>query len=408
MLAFDAALNSIWAMEPDALDRLLEIASRVNEVSPEALEAYRAENLKRAERAKNRDGVAIIEAHGPLFKRANLFAAMSGATSYEMMRRDLQTALDDPKVRAIMFSIDSPGGEALGTSELAQAVFDARGKKPIAAYVSGMGASAAYWLASAVDPGNLVIDKSALLGSIGVQMALRESAPKPGEKTYRFVASQSPMKNADPGTEEGAAAIQGVVDSMAQVFVEAVSRNRNVATETVLSDFGKGGIFVGQEAVAAGLADRIGSFESVFAELSAKRTRKAKGATMSDETTFTAAERDAHAASILASEKTRVAGLRRIAAAHKASDSDLNAAIEGTTTVEAFALAQADKAAAAATVAAEAAAVAETARLAALKTDEEAAAQAASKAPPKGEAEEADALVASIAAYAPSARTPAK
>jgi ClpP class serine protease len=48
-------------------------------------------------------------------------------------------------------NIDSPGGEVNGANELAQAIYDARGKKPIVAYVGGAGASAAYWVASAAD-----------------------------------------------------------------------------------------------------------------------------------------------------------------------------------------------------------------------------------------------------------------
>lgn len=388
--ALDAALSATWAMEEHALERLLAIADRSIDVTPEALEAYRAKTLDSAERARVRDGVAIIEANGPLFKRANLLQAMSGATSYEIIRRDFQSALDDSKVKAIALMIDSPGGEAMGANELSQAIFDARGKKPIVAYVGGMGASAAYWIASAAD--RIVVDPTAILGSIGVQVAFVEKVAK-GEKKYRFVSSQSPNKNPDVGTEEAGKQIQTTIDAMAQVFVESVARNRGVAIETVLKDFGKGGTFVGQMAIDAGLADAIGTFEGVIAELSAsgsrRKVRKGVKANMEDET-ITAADRDQAVATArtaaVTEERARVAGLRNLAALG-ATDADITAAIEAGTSVADFsadlaskARAKADAEAKAAETAAAETAAAEAAgreaEIAALKTDEEKAKEA--------------------------------
>lgn len=398
MLAIDAALNAVWAMEESALENLLMIASRQNEVTPEALEAYRAKSLAGAERLQVRDKVAILNATGPMFKRANLMTALSGATSYDVLRRDLQAAAD-AGVTSLLMNVDSPGGEASGVNELAQAVYDMRDKMHIAAYVGGTGASAAYWLASAAH--EIIADQTAMLGSIGVQVALSEPGTKAGERRFKFVSSQSPLKNADPGTEEGAANIQATIDAMAQVFVETVARNRGVDTETVLSKFGKGGILVGQDAVNAGLADRMGSFESVLAELSARgrSTGKAKAAKMSDEvTTITAAERDAAVATARAAEKARVAGLRKIAAGYGVSDADLTAAIDGDVSVEAFALSQADAAVARREAEAARTAAKKDDALAALKSDEEVAASAAASLGTEPETETAEAVAARIAA----------
>ncbi|PWC81260.1 S49 family peptidase [Azospirillum sp. TSH64] len=278
MRAYEAALAAVWAMEEGSLRGLLEIAARENAVTPEALEAYRAQWLERGEQARVRDGVAILDVRGPLFKRANVFQAMSGATSYEVLRRDFAAALDDPEVGAVLLHIDSPGGEALGTAELAQAIYDARGRKPIVAYVGGLGASAAYWIASATD--EIVVDATAIVGSIGVRMALRDTRAaeeRAGVRTMNFASSQSPAKIDDPATDEGAARIQRTIDALADVFIGAVARNRGVDRETVLSKFGQGGTEVGEAAIAAGLADRLGSFEAVFADLAA-RVQKQKPA----------------------------------------------------------------------------------------------------------------------------------
>lgn len=413
MRALEAALATQWCMKEDALEQLLTIAAREHETpTPEALEAYEAKSLARTERARTRDGVAIIDMTGATFKRANLMTAMSGATSYEIIRKDFQAALDDPKIKAIMFNIDSPGGQASGVSELAAAIFAARGQKPIQAYVNGHGCSAAYWIASATD--RVIANDTAILGSIGVQMALKDDSAgeeKRGVKSYRFVSSQSPMKNAGPDTEAGAEAIQTEVDALAQVFVETVARNRGVDTETVLNDFGKGGIFVGKDAVKAGLADEVGDFEGVLAALSAGRRKSSpsgstrKGTSMSDEapaSTATEQKVDVAAAvtagvnAALAADRTRMAGIDKIAAAHNVDAAIVASAKEDGTDVGAFALAVAELATAAA-------AKKGADKLEALKGDETDAAEAAASTGSEPGEKTAEALANEIIASAASA-----
>lgn len=272
MKIFDAALSASWAMEETALYALLEIAAREHTVTPEALDAYRSKQLANAERAKERNGVAIISAEGPMFKKANLLTEMSGATSYEILRRDFQAALDSPDVHSILLNIDSPGGEAAGTGELAQAIYEARGKKPIVAYAADLAASAGYWLASAAD--KIVIGASAQLGSIGVRAAMTDTSARDaarGVKSIEFVSSQSPYKAADIKTEDGRARVQSRIDALAQVFIEAVAQNRGVSVAHVLDSFGKGDVFVGKAAIAAGMADEFGTFEGVLASLVERR-----------------------------------------------------------------------------------------------------------------------------------------
>lgn len=268
MRILDAALAANWAMEETALRQLFEIAARQNQVTPEALEAYRANSLKRAELAGVRDGVAILDASGPMFKRANLMTAFSGATSYEVLRRDLQAAVDNPSVHSILLNIDSPGGAVSGCNELAKAICAARDVKPIIAYVGDLAASAGYWIASAAS--RIVIGESASLGSIGVRATIRDASKQDEAKGVRnidFISSQSPFKNADIDSEPGRARIQKHVDALAAVFIETVAVNRNTSVERVLAEFGKGDVLVGQAAISAGMADEIGTFESVMASL---------------------------------------------------------------------------------------------------------------------------------------------
>lgn len=263
MRAFDLASQLPWAMTEPALRTVLEIAAREGE-GAEAVATRLGRPLDNARQVTVRDGVAVIPVLGPIFRRANLFTEVSGATSVEVLARDIATALASADVRALVLEIDSPGGEAAGINELAQMLFAARGRKPLVAYADGLAASAAYWLASACD--EIVCDATAGLGSVGVVMAV----PDPAKRTAReveIVASRSPNKRPDVGTERGRAQLQALVDATADVFIAAVARNRGLAEATIVDDWGGGAVLIGQAAVTAGMADRLGSFEGVVTEL---------------------------------------------------------------------------------------------------------------------------------------------
>lgn len=264
--AIEAVLAANWAIQPEWLETIASIAERESEYhgNLQALESKLGRPLGNTMTAAVRDGVAVIPVEGPLFRRANMMTEFSGATSYDVLARDFAQALSDPNVRAVMLSIDSPGGEVNGASEFAAMVSQA--KKPVWAYVGGTAASAAYWIASAAD--KIVTADTAIVGSIGVQAGYTLKDGKPGEKSFRFVSSQSPMKNASPETNAGAAQIQSNVDALAQVFIETVARNRDIDAEYVVESFGKGAVFVAAEAQKRGMTDVIGTFESTLESLS--------------------------------------------------------------------------------------------------------------------------------------------
>lgn len=263
--AIQAVLAHQWAILPETLETIVGVAERESEYhgNIQALEAKLGRPLGNTMTATTRDGVAIVPVEGPLFRRANLMTEFSGATSYETLARDFAQALNDPGVHAVLLNIDSPGGEVNGASEFAQMV--AAAEKPVWAYVGGTGASAAYWIASAAD--RIITADTAMIGSIGVQAGYTVKEGKPGEKSYRFVSSQSPNKNASPETEQGAAQAQANVDALAEVFIAAVAKNRDTTQENVVESFGKGAVFVAAEAEKRGMVDGIGTFEGTLEAL---------------------------------------------------------------------------------------------------------------------------------------------
>ncbi|MFB8830271.1 S49 family peptidase [Azotobacter sp. CWF10] len=264
--AFEQACGRPWLILPGALDALLAIADRQGD--PEALEARLGRPLDNTRAVTLRDGVAVIPVVGPIMRYANLFTRISGATSTQELATDLRIALDDPQVKTIVLNIDSPGGEATGINELADMVYAARTRKPIKAYVGGTGASAAYWIASAA--GEVVVDDTALVGSIGVVVEVAVHKPGPGQKRYTLVSRNAPNKRPDVETERGRAEIAKTVDALADVFTAKVARNLGVKPEKVAAMGDHGGVRVGAAAVKAGLAHRTGSLEKLIAELNGR------------------------------------------------------------------------------------------------------------------------------------------
>jgi ClpP class serine protease len=260
-----------WAITENGLKTIINVASRdtfFSDVRKQALEARDGEPLKNTRAVKMHGSVAVIPVVGPLIRHADMFSDISGATSYAALRKDLRVALEDLAVTSILFTIDSPGGEANGCFELADAIYAARETKPVRAYVGGMGASAAYAIACACE--DITCAASAELGSIGVRagyLDVSRAMDAAGLKEWTFVSSQSPHKAFDVNVEDDRARLQVVLDDLASVFVEQVARNRDVSVEEVLEKFGKGDVMVGARAVAAGLADRLGDFESLVSEM---------------------------------------------------------------------------------------------------------------------------------------------
>jgi signal peptide peptidase SppA len=267
--ALSYALQQPWAITSEALQVVLEVAARENR-DVETIEREMGAPLAGSERTTIRDGVAVIPVTGPLVRYGNLFSRISGATSAEVLSLDFHSAMENPQVTAVVLSVNSPGGQVDGIEEVAELIFEARGKKPIVAHVSGMGASGAYWLASAAD--EVVTVRTAVLGSIGAVLGVadyRKQDEKAGIQRMDIVSSVSPRKRLDPMSEEGAGQLQQMVDDIGEVFVAAVARNRGITREDVIAQYGQGGILVGERAVEAGLADRIASLEDVIEELRA-------------------------------------------------------------------------------------------------------------------------------------------
>ena len=272
-------VNAPWAIQPEKLEEIQGIYLthlRGEKIDVAALEARLGRPLQNEPKAYEViDGVAILPLEGVVAKRMNLFSQISGGVSTELATRNLDQALADPNVHSIIQWVDSPGGTVDGSQAYAQRVFGARGQKKIVTLASGLMASAAYWFGSAGEK-VYITDGTTIVGQIGVvakhvDTSVAES--KAGVKTTEITAGKYKRiaSSYEPLTAEGRQSIQDQVDYIYSVFVADVAKHRGVREDKVLKDMAEGRVFIGQQAIEAGLVDGVSTLEDLVARLNRDR-----------------------------------------------------------------------------------------------------------------------------------------
>ncbi len=324
-LSLDFLMSRRWAVEQSYLDIMTSLSARDlynvefignnSKVSEAVLTALEGKNGHEVSRGLEvRDGVGVIHISGVISRYAGMFDDICGGTSTQMLAKSWTTAQERNDIHSVVLFFDSGGGEADGIHEFAEMVFQARGNKPVIAYVGGSCCSAAYWIASAAD--EVVLDATARVGSIGTVMSFRRSKSNDDDtEIIEIVSSQSPNKRLDPGTTKGKAAYQSETDQLADIFIDRIARNMNVERDTVLTEFGQGGVLIGQNAVDKGMASRLGSYEDVISELISKSESQSQSNSKNRKKTMTKDKTGA-----TASSKTLLALSLPLVAAASAED----------------------------------------------------------------------------------------
>lgn len=304
-------MNNIYAMEESSLNKYLSIYD--NKGLHEAINKYAGQVDYKTYDVTYHGNVGVIHISGIVSRHADMLASFFGlgSAAIENIAKDFQSLLDNEEVKSIILDFDTPGGAITGVNELAEIIYKARGIKPIKAYVAGLACSAGYFLAAACD--EIVIDEMAQVGSIGVMRVVS----KQNDKSVIFKSSQSPMKNIDGESEQGRAEYQAKVDYLASIFIDKVAKYRGITAEEVINRGNKGGVLVGAVAVTAGLADRLGSMDSLIEELNNKgKKENHKEKNMPENLKEHAEEKAVDTASIeanaVAAERKRVAELMAI------------------------------------------------------------------------------------------------
>jgi signal peptide peptidase SppA len=261
--------NTVWLAEPCWLLRTADRLARLKEwpTHEQVLEARQAA----AGRMRSVSGkVGVIPVHGMIEQRLGFMGALFGGTATEDVGRELDAMLADKAIDAIVLHIDSGGGTSYGVQELGEKIHAARGRKPVYAMIDSFGASAAYWLASQAK--QVVITPGGDTGSVGVytlhadysQAAEREGVRFSVVKAGKYKVEGNPY---EPLTAEARDHLQEMVDETYSEFVRAVARGRGVTPEAVRSGYGEGRVVSARKAKAAGMVDKIMSFNDLMHNL---------------------------------------------------------------------------------------------------------------------------------------------
>jgi hypothetical protein len=268
-------LNAPWAILPPRLEQIHGIHAawaRGESVDVAAVEAKIGRPLVNDPQGYTvQDGAALIPMRGVMAPRMNMMTQVSGGTSTQLFVRDVRAALEDPSVKSLVIMADTPGGAVNGTQRAAAAVMAARGVKPIATYVEGMMASAGVWVGTAAD---LIMMESATsqAGSIGVVATHVDSSKQEeamGIKITEIVAGKYKRAASQHSalTELGRQTLQDEVDYLYGLFAGDVATQRSTSIEQVLANMADGRMFIGQQAINAGLVDGIATLEETISIL---------------------------------------------------------------------------------------------------------------------------------------------
>lgn len=269
-------LTGPWACTGSFLDEMqriyLERTSGIS-LSSEEMERFAAANSNgdgSAEEANYQvvNGVAIIDIIGPISQYMSWFTYYCGGVSTDWLMADIKQALADPNVSAIVLRNNSPGGAVHGTPDVANLIYSSRGVKQIYSFCEGMMCSADYWIGSAASK-VFLSGPTNEVGSIGViaKHVDRSQADKTAGLNVKVLTAGQYKGVGHPhgplsADHEGI--LQAELDTLYTTFVDGVALYRGTDAATVINTMAEGRVFIGQQAIDAGLADGIMTLDELI------------------------------------------------------------------------------------------------------------------------------------------------
>ena len=205
--------------------------------------------------------VALIPVKGVITVDGAAGFGVAAASSTEILEQ-IQKAVDKPSIQAIVFDINSPGGSAVASKEIADAI--KKTNKTTVAVIREVGASGGYWVASATD--YAIANEMSITGSIGVIGSYIEFAGllERYNMTYQRLVGGKYKDLGDPFqplSSESRDILQLKINKIHDIFIKEVAKNRNMPEERV-RQLSTGEFYLGMEALELGLIDAVGDKET--------------------------------------------------------------------------------------------------------------------------------------------------
>lgn len=217
---------------------------------------------KPAKSTKN--AIAVVHIDGPIMlgkSEPSLFGTSEAAYSEEI-RKTLDKVADDPRIRAVVLRINSPGGSATASEIMLQAVQNVKTQKPVIVSMGHVAASGGYYVSCRGD--RIFADATTITGSIGVvagKLATDQMWQKIGvnfdsvQRGKRAGLMHSPKPWSDDDKRE----IQHWMDHVYGVFKQHVTEGRKEKLAKPIDDIAGGRVYTGAQALKLGLVDEIGT-----------------------------------------------------------------------------------------------------------------------------------------------------
>jgi len=220
--------------------------------------------------------VAIIHAEGVISSGSSGSGFFGGRTiGHKTMIRCFRQVADDDNVKAVIFRIDSPGGSALASEMIYQAVRQCAEKKPVIASIVGVGASGGYYVALGAD--RIIADPSAITGSIGVvggKLATTGLMNKLGISTHEITRGRNAgLWSSRPWDKREQRIVKNMMENTYRTFTSRVRQGRGSRVKDI-GKVAKGRVFTARQAVGNGLIDEIGGLRA--AVIAAQKAAKIK------------------------------------------------------------------------------------------------------------------------------------
>jgi len=210
--------------------------------------------------------VAVIRLSGVIADSGQQGLLVTGGINPKLVREYLIMAERDSGVKAIVLRIDSPGGSAAASQEIASTIkrFKEDTGKPVVISMGDMAASGGYYISAYAD--SIVANPSTLTGSIGVisQFIYIEGLlDKLGLELETIKAGKHKDMGIRSLTEEQRQIMQDITDDLYRQFVAAVAESRGLAVERV-TELATGQLYTGTQALELGLVDQLGGLDTAI------------------------------------------------------------------------------------------------------------------------------------------------
>lgn len=253
------------AIEPSAVAPL--IVRYMGEDNPEKYSpSVKATADLNAARATNRRAVVI-----PILDVLTQSDTSLG-TTYSEIGLAVERAGGDPSVDRVILYVDSPGGEVTGLPETAALIAQVAKVKPVTAVVSGMAASAAYYLVSQAT--DIVLTPSGEVGSVGIRAMhfdISKALQQDGIRVTEIFSGdyKTEFSPFTPLSDDAKSHLQAQLDETYSKFLTAVKTGRGsrVTEKARASRFGNGRMLPADQALAYGMVDTIQSPRDFFKTL---------------------------------------------------------------------------------------------------------------------------------------------